>query len=96
MAMQHCTKNLLIQIGKATITAPLFVVEWTAYDVILSKFWLFEVSPKTDWRSSTMKVCIRDRFLALEAKCSSSEGSTQVCSREDREATYVQRLPSLQ
>lgn len=77
VAMQPCTKNLFIQIGEATITVRPHIVDWIAYDNIPGKSWLSEASPKIDWRSNSMKLRIRDRFIALDAECSESESSIQ-------------------
>lgn len=76
-AMQQCTKNLFIQVGKATITLQPYIVHRIVCEIILGKSCLSESNLKVDYRSNTMKLCITDRFISLDAKCSESENSIQ-------------------
>lgn len=75
--MPQCTKSLFIQLGEATTTVRRYIVDRIAYDIILGKSWLHEVSPENHWRSKSMKLCIKDSLVTLDAKCTRSESSIQ-------------------
>ena len=54
--MERCSENLNIRIGKATITVRPYVVDWIAYDLILSKAWLSTANLLIDWKQNRMLV----------------------------------------
>ena len=63
-----CLKNLTIQMGEASITAPPYVVDWIAYGIVLGKTWLSKAKLLIDWNSNRMLPKQSERLIALDAE----------------------------
>ena len=46
-------------------------MDWVAYDMILGKSWLSEANPIIDWATNRMLLKQGERFITLDAECSS-------------------------
>ena len=64
--MERCCKNLIIQIGEATITVSPYVVQWIAYDLILGRAWLSEANLLIDCKMIRMLLKQQERIITLD------------------------------
>lgn len=75
--MQHCIKNLVVQIVENfTIVRPCRVSR-IVHDTVLGKLRLSEANSKGELRSNTKKLCIRDSGTALDTGSIEGENSIQ-------------------